>query len=54
MHPNQIPTPLAKTPSGKLRARGLGLQFDGHLGRFNAITDLADVQVGYALCNMEE
>lgn len=41
-------TPAWKsTPSGKLRARGLGLPFEGLCGPFNAITDVAGVSVGY-------
>jgi D-aminopeptidase len=36
------------TPSGKLRARGLGVPFEGDPGPYNAITDVADVAVGYA------
>ena len=35
------------TPSGKTRARGLGLPLPGNPGRFNAITDVAGVEVGY-------
>ena len=35
------------TPSGRLRARGAGLPFTGTPGEFNAITDVAGVQVGY-------
>ena len=35
------------TPSGKLRARGLGLPLPGLPGTYNAITDVADVAVGY-------
>src|SRR5262245_4660700 len=31
-----------------LRARALGIPFDGTPGRFNAITDVAAVEVGYA------
>ena len=37
-----------KTPSGKLRARGLGLALPGTPGTNNAITDVAGVEVGYA------
>lgn len=36
------------TPSGRTRARGLGLPFPGTPGPFNAITDVAGVEVGYA------
>ncbi len=35
------------TPSGKLRARGLGLPVPGIPGPHNAITDVASVEVGY-------
>jgi D-aminopeptidase len=37
-----------KTPSGKPRARGLGLALPGTPGPFNAITDVAGVSVGYS------
>lgn len=36
-----------KTPSGKTRAYGAGLRFDGDPGPFNAITDVPGVSVGY-------
>lgn len=36
------------TPSGKVRARGLGIPFDGEPGPFNAITDIPGLEVGYA------
>lgn len=36
------------TPSGKPRARGLGLALPGTPGPFNAITDVEGVAVGYA------
>ena len=35
------------TPSGKPRARSLGLSFTGRPGSYNAITDVAGVAVGY-------
>ncbi|HTX83738.1 MAG TPA: P1 family peptidase [Streptosporangiaceae bacterium] len=35
------------TPSGKPRARALGIPFAGQPGRWNAITDVPGVQVGY-------
>lgn len=35
------------TPSGKKRARGLGLALPGEPGPFNAITDVDGVEVGY-------
>nr|WP_295461636.1 P1 family peptidase [Mesorhizobium sp.] len=37
-----------RTPSGLVRARGLGLPLPGEPGRFNAITDVAGVEVGYS------
>jgi len=36
-----------RTPLGKLRARGLGIHFDGEAGVHCAITDVAGVEVGY-------
>jgi L-aminopeptidase/D-esterase-like protein len=36
-----------RTPAGKLRARGAGVPFVGQAGPFNAITDVAGVEVGY-------
>ncbi|MBR9830252.1 MAG: P1 family peptidase [Oceanospirillales bacterium] len=36
------------TPSGKLRARALGLKFEGVTGQYNSITDVAGVAVGYS------
>ncbi|HVN42984.1 MAG TPA: P1 family peptidase [Steroidobacteraceae bacterium] len=36
-----------RTPGGKLRARGAGVPFVGTPGRFNAITDVAGIEVGY-------
>jgi L-aminopeptidase/D-esterase-like protein len=36
-----------KTPSGKTRLRGLGIHLPGTPGEFNAITDVAGVEVGY-------
>lgn len=39
--------PLLATPAGKPRARALGILFDGRPGRFNAITDVPGVEVGY-------
>ncbi len=43
-----MPPPHLSTPSGKPRARSLGIPFDGVPGRNNAITDVPGVQVGYA------
>jgi L-aminopeptidase/D-esterase-like protein len=39
--------PHLRTPSGKERARALGVPFDGEPGRQNAITDVPGVEVGY-------
>lgn len=35
------------TPAGRLRARGIGLVVEGRPGRWNAITDVPGVAVGY-------
>ncbi|MEP7024889.1 MAG: P1 family peptidase [Actinomycetota bacterium] len=47
--PEQAGTPpeQASTPSGKPRARGIGIPFSGQPGRWNAITDVPGVEVGY-------
>jgi D-aminopeptidase len=37
-----------KTPSGLLRARGVGVPLQGEPGPWNAITDVPGVQVGYS------
>jgi L-aminopeptidase/D-esterase-like protein len=42
-----LPAPHAATPAGKPRARALGIPFGGTPGRWNAITDVPGVQVGY-------
>ncbi len=42
------PATQRATPSGKLRARGLGVPFEGEPGSNNAITDVPGVRVGYA------
>jgi D-aminopeptidase len=44
----ELPGPHAATPAGKPRARALGIPFDGTPGRWNAITDVPGVEVGYA------
>src|SRR6202451_4409472 len=44
----ELPGPHAATPGGKPRARALGIPFDGTPGRWNAITDVPGVEVGYA------
>ena len=36
-----------QTPAGRPRARSLGIPFDGTPGRWNAITDVPGVEVGY-------
>ena len=36
-----------RTPSGRLRTRGLGILMPGTPGRWNAITDVPGVEVGY-------
>src|SRR5512142_721484 len=38
----------ARTPTGKPRARSLGIPFGGEPGAWNAITDVPGVEVGYA------
>jgi len=38
---------LIRTPSGKPRARSLGIPFTGRPGRWNSITDVTGVEVGY-------
>jgi hypothetical protein len=40
--------PHAATPGGKPRARSLGIPFGGQPGRWNAITDVPGVEIGYA------
>jgi D-aminopeptidase len=42
-----LPGPHAATPSGRPRARALGIPFAGTPGRWNAITDVPGVEVGY-------
>jgi D-aminopeptidase len=42
-----LPEAHAATPSGKPRARSLGIPFGGTPGRWNAITDVPGVEVGY-------
>src|SRR5580700_814239 len=38
---------MLTTPSGKPRARAIGIPFDGEPGPFNAITDVAGLEIGY-------
>ena len=40
--------PLAHTPGGRPRARGLPVPFAGTPGRWNAITDVPGLELGYA------
>lgn len=40
--------PHHANPSGKARARAIGVRFDGTPGPYNAITDVAGVEVGYS------
>jgi D-aminopeptidase len=44
----ELPGPHAATPSGKPRARSLGIPFSGRPGPWNAITDVPGVEVGYS------
>jgi D-aminopeptidase len=46
--PEGLPAAHAATPSGKPRARSLGIPFGGTPGPWNAITDVPGVEVGYA------
>lgn len=48
--PDGAPVPAAwrATPAGRVRARGHGLALPGAPGPFNAITDVAGVEVGFA------
>ncbi len=48
MDPAGLPGQHAATPAGKPRARALGIPFGGTPGRWNAITDVPGVEVGYA------
>jgi D-aminopeptidase len=43
----ELPASHAATPAGKPRARSLGIPFGGTPGTWNAITDVAGVEVGY-------
>jgi D-aminopeptidase len=42
-----LPAEHRATPAGKPRARALGLPFAGRPGRWNAVTDVPGVEVGY-------
>jgi hypothetical protein len=43
-----VTNPHLATPSGKPRARALGIPFEGTPGPCNGITDVAGLEVGYA------
>ncbi len=43
-----VTSPHLATPSGQVRARALGIPFDGTPGALNSITDVAGVEVGYS------
>jgi D-aminopeptidase len=45
--PISSPPKVAAPPGKAVRARDLGVPFDGTPGKFNAITDVAGVEVGY-------
>jgi D-aminopeptidase len=45
--PQQSPPARSTTETKVVRARDLGIPFDGVPGKFNAITDVAGVEVGY-------
>ena len=42
-----LPPAHRRTPAGRIRARGAGVPFVGRPGEWNAITDVAGVEVGY-------
>jgi len=46
--------PQRETPSGRPRARALGIPFDGEPGPWNAIKDVPGVEVGYTTVRSEE
>src|SRR5260370_6968251 len=45
--PQQAPPARSITEKKSIRARDLGIPFDGMPGQFNAITDVVGVEVGY-------
>ncbi|WP_435220525.1 P1 family peptidase [Streptomyces sp. Tue6028] len=47
MSTGTLPSAHAACPSGRHRARALGIPFDGTPGRWNAITDVPGVEVGH-------
>jgi D-aminopeptidase len=46
--PQKSPPARPTTESKRIRARDIGIPFEGTPGKFNAITDVAGVEVGYA------
>jgi L-aminopeptidase/D-esterase-like protein len=44
---SDLPAAHRRTPAGKIRARGAGVPLLGQPGAWNAITDVAGVEVGY-------
>src|ERR1051325_6287726 len=44
--PQKLPPQRSTTPE-RIRARDLGISFDGTPGKFNSITDVPGVEVGY-------
>ncbi len=49
-----LTNPHKFTPSGKLRARGAGVPFEGMPGELNSITDVNGTQIGYKTLNFGE
>jgi L-aminopeptidase/D-esterase-like protein len=49
-----VSDPHVRTPSGKVRARALGIPFAGEPGTWNAITDVPGVEVGFATVSSGE
>ncbi len=45
---SDVTDPHRETPSGRPRARALGIPFGGEPGRWNAVTDVAGVEVGFS------
>src|SRR5260370_20956068 len=45
--PQQSPPARSTTENKKVRARDIGIPFEGTPGKFNSITDVAGVEVGY-------
>src|ERR1700720_1759726 len=45
--PQKSPPPGSTTRTATVRARDIGIPFEGTPGKFNAITDVAGLEVGY-------